>query len=75
MHFLLDQTIDEITVQYLVDFLPMGVEEDSWVSAFLKWSGYDSMEAFYTAFDTFLQSNYGATGPLGAQEMLGRCES
>ena len=75
VHFLLDQTIDEITVQYLVDFLPMVVEEDSWFSAFLKWSGYDSMEAFYTAFDTFLQSNYGATGPLGAQEMLGRCES
>ena len=74
VYFLLDQTIDENTVQYLVDFLPMVVEEDSWFLAFLKWTEYDSMEAFYTAFDTFLQSKYEATGPIGAQEMLGRCE-
>ena len=74
VHFLLDQKIGENTVKYLVDFLPMVVEEDSWFSAFLKWSDYDSMDAFYTAFDTFLQSNYEATGPLGAQELLGRCE-
>jgi len=74
MYFLLDQTIDETTVQYLVDYLPMVVEEDSWFLAFLKWSGYESMDVFYTAFDEFLQSNYEADGPLRAQELLGGCD-
>ena len=74
IHFLLDQTIDENTLEHIVDFLPMVVEENSWFAAFLQWSGYDSMDAFYTAFDTFLQSNYETTGPLGGQELLGRCE-
>ena len=74
VYFLLDEFIDETTVQYLVDFLPMVVEEDSWFLAFLKWSGYESMEAFYTEFDTFLQSNYEAAGPLKAKELLARCD-
>ena len=74
IHFLLDQTIDENTLEHIVDFLPMVVEENSWFAAFLQWSGYDSMDAFYTAFDTFLQSNYETTGTLGGQELLGRCE-
>jgi len=74
IHFLLDQTIDENTLEHLVDFLPMVGEENSWFAAFLQWSGYDSMDAFYTAFDTFLQSNYETTGPLGGQGLLGRCE-
>ena len=52
--FLLGHALDRPAFDRLMSLFPEIEAKDDWEAAFLDWSGYGSMAAFYAAFDEYV---------------------
>ena len=52
--FLLGHALDRAAFDRLMSLFPEIEAKDDWEAAFLDWSGYESMAAFYAAFDGYV---------------------